>query len=489
MPKLANKHKNAELVVFADFSGGLNLALPPESIAMNEMQECVNFEFAPDTGLLRVRGGLNAVYTFNAPVTDIIKIAESRTMLVRSGDYIYKLYVAEGVTATYIGTVDGDRPASYELWGEDGAVMAFGGKLYVYDGTDVTAVTGDGAPEAAETVYVRSGRVGVTEVEGDEMRFSGVGDPTMWTDVTADDSSAKSVQIGYKDGCNIKAVAGIAGEIVIFKCPDGEPEIGRIYRLQGDYPDWAVVPYSRGSSAWNAQSVANVGSDVLFLTREGLGNLATVTEFGDYKLRWAGAKVNPAMSKELTDGCRLIHIPARGQVWVTDGQSDTVWCYHYEIGGGAWTKLKFPGLVKSVATSHGEVFLSVGNTVYNMNPRFESDGESAPIPATMKPKTIVRNNPVLLKMVTGSFTSNATSDVKLRIARLELTFPARVYGGHIAFSDDEKACLDDEPLVLPTNAVTLRKRCSIRYERLTPEVEVINGIFSLASVRLEIAEV
>ncbi|GHV41943.1 hypothetical protein FACS1894187_23940 [Synergistales bacterium] len=472
MPKLSDKHFNAELVTFADFTGGLNLSLPPESIAPNEMQECVNFEFAADTGLLRVRGGLEAVYTFSGAVTDIMKITESRTVLVRSGGDIYKLYIApepEDVTATNIGTVDGDKPASYELWGDDGAVMAFGGRLYVYDGASVTAVTSANAPTAAETVHISAGRVGVTESGADEIRYSGVGDAAMWTDNTQDASSSKSVQIGYKDGCNIKAVASIAGELIVFKCPDGEPELGRIYRLQGNYPDWAIVPYSRGSSAWNAQSVANVGSDVLFLTREGLGNLATVTEFGDYKLRWAGAKINPAMSKELSDGCRLIHIPARSQVWAADGRSDTVWCYHYEIGGGAWTKLRFPGLVKSAATSHGEVFLSVGDTVWHMSSELERDDEDTPIAAVMKSKTIMRLNQILLKMVVGSFVSNATSDVTITVGGLELVLPAGSYE--------------------EMTASILRKRCNIRSEQLTAEVSVNNGIFSLSSLRLEIAEV
>ena len=85
MPKLANKHANAELVTFSDFSGGLNLALPPENISNNELQEAVNFEFEPDTGALRTRGGLGLVHEFDEPVTDIINTLMGTSSLCAPG--------------------------------------------------------------------------------------------------------------------------------------------------------------------------------------------------------------------------------------------------------------------------------------------------------------------------------------------------------------------------------------------------------------------
>ena len=97
------------------------------------------------------------------------------------------------------------------------------------------------------------------------------------------------------------------------------------------------------------QCVANVSTDLLFLTREGLGNLGTATEYGDFKLGWAGSKINPKLSPTLTENSRMWHLPQRGQIWVSDGASNDIWVYHYQIGKGAWTRFTFTGRVTSVA--------------------------------------------------------------------------------------------------------------------------------------------
>ena len=74
MPKLSVRHGNADMLMFSDFTGGLNLSCPPESLTETEMRVADNFEFAPETGLLRVRQGLKLVHKFTKPVTDIIPV-------------------------------------------------------------------------------------------------------------------------------------------------------------------------------------------------------------------------------------------------------------------------------------------------------------------------------------------------------------------------------------------------------------------------------
>ncbi len=489
MPFLNDKHANAELITFADFAGGLNLARPPESIGEDEMQECVNFEFAPDTGLLRMRGGIMPVYTFSQSVTDIIPPAKDNLLLVKSGQRLYKLALAdssEGNHITDLGLVTGSKPVSYELWGDDGdMVMTFGARLHLYDGERVKAVTSENAPLEAEILSTRAGRVFVAENGSDAIRYSGVGDPERW--IEDKDSDAVSIEVGYKDGRGVKAMAPIAGETIVFKCPDGQPEYGRIYRLQGDYPNWSIVPYSHGSAAWNHQAVASVSSDILFLTREGLANLGTVTEYGDFKLGWAGAKINPRMSKTLTADCCLRHLPAKSQVWVLDGKSPDVWCYHYEIGKGAWTILRFPGVVKTVCSSHGDVFLGIGNTVYRMSDDFTSDN-GMPIAASLKTRTIVKRNQILVKAILARFMSTLTADAALEIDkyRMPLYFGGQ---GDRAFTDTDVAFLDDDPLVPADRVAMARARCNIRKWEITPEIVVRNGSFSMSSLVLEIAEV
>jgi hypothetical protein len=128
MPKLSNKHGNAELVMFSDFTGGLNLMRPPEAIADNEMQTAVNLEFAPDSGILRIRDGIERIYTFPQMISDIIPVPGTKTLLIRSGS----LYKLEDRSSSAVGQVDGDKPVSYEMWGESGQmIMSFGARLQI----------------------------------------------------------------------------------------------------------------------------------------------------------------------------------------------------------------------------------------------------------------------------------------------------------------------------------------------------------------------
>jgi hypothetical protein len=488
MPKLADKHSNAELVTFSDFSGGLNLARPPENIGNDELQEAVNFEFAADTGALRVRGGLALVYEFDEPVTDIINTGDGNVVLVRAGD-VYRLNIA-AQSVTDLGAVEGDKPASSELWDEESVVMCFGGPLYTYTpgaGSDLTRIDTEGSPDSAEILSVRGGRVCVASMGSDTLRVSAVGDATNWIEDSGDDSSAQHVDIGYKDGRDIRAIAATLGTILVFKCPEGQPERGRIYRLQGDFPDWAVTPYSEGESAWNAGSVANVGNDIMFLTREGMANISSVTEYGDFKLGWAGAKVNPRMSVRLSALCCLRNVPEKSQLWVLDGLSGDVWVYHYSIGGGAWTLFRFAGTVTAVGSSGGVPLAALGTKLYRMDEALESD-DGEKIDGWLKPRTIMRRNQVLLKQIMARFDSNATSEVHLRVENMEFIIKYDDTG-HEAFTDDFDAYLDDEPLVPEPMQAAIRRRCNIRRWAITPEIVVINGAFQMTLLELEIAEV
>ena len=492
MPKLANKHNNAELVTLYDFTGGLNLTRPPESIADNELQEAVNFEFAPDSGALRVRGGLVLLREFDGPVTDIIGTAEENVTLVRAGN-LYRFNTVS-LAVVGLGEADGNKPASSALWDEKSVVMCFGGHLHIYDGSALTRVTSGDAPDDAEILYVRAGRVCAASAGSDTIRISAVGDAAGWTDDSEDDSTSKSVDAGYKDGRDIRAIAATLGNTLVFKCPEGQPERGRIYRLQGDYPDWAVTPYSEGESAWNPASVANVGNDIMFLTRGGLANISSVTEYGDFKLGWAGMKVNPRMAGALSERCSLRDVPEKGQLWVLDGVSGDVWVYHYSIGAGAWTMFRFGGAVTAVGSSGGVPLVAVGERLYRIDDAIEND-DGKPIDARLKPRTIMRRNQVLLKQIMARFDSSATSEVRLCAEEMEFI---------IKNDDMIRVVYEGQGIVYPHGGMeyeivwwinrtpltaAIRRRCNIRRWEITPEVTVVNGAFKMTFLELEIAEV
>jgi hypothetical protein len=413
-------------------------------------------------------------------------------MLIRAGDNIYR--ITDSMTPEHfspslsIGEVDGDKRAAWELWADGhNVLMAFGGRLFLYDGMSVQAMDSEDAPEQVEIVLCtgRNGRVIVAESGRDTIRYSGVGDPFNWSYNT--DSDAQSIDVGYKDGCGTKGIAAIAGELIVFKCPDGQPELGRVYRLQGEFPDWTVVPFSRGSSVWNQQSIANVSNDILYLTREGLANMSTATEYGDFRLGWAGAKINPALAPTLSDFSYVAHLPVRSQLWVMDGISGSVWCYHYLVGGGAWTRLLFPGTVGAVAPANGTTYIAIGNTVYRQSDTEDSDSGQA-IHASWKPKTMIKRGQTLVKHAVTAYQSTMTADARLRISKFNLPLPLGGQGDR-ASTDDDIARLDYDPLVPWLKTSMVRHRMNIRKWEITPEITVKNGLFNLISVGLEIAEV
>ena len=486
MPRLANRHANVEPVTFG-FGGGVNLTRPGEDIGFDEMQECINFEYEQKTGALRVRGGTERVFGFPSPVTDLIHTADGNIMLARAGDTIYRLRL-NTLTMTDIGTVEGGKRASSELWGEDGLVMAFGRRLYLYDGNTLSGpVESENAPDGVEIVFVNSGRVAVAGTGSDRLRFSGVGDAECWIEDTDDDSTSRFIEIGYKDGCGIRAVVPAMGDVLIFKCPEGLPELGRIYRLQGIPGEWAVSEHARGTSAWNPNSAAVIGNDVVFLTREGAANLAAVTEYGDFKLQWAGAKVNPALAEILSPECALRNLAGMGQTWVLDG-SPGVWCCFYGVGN-AWTALRFPAAVADVIAVGGEAYLAMGDGIYHMSAAYKTDS-GAPKGASLKTGTIMRRNQILLKRIILKFDSDAAAEVRLRIEGTAADYLLkRARRERIAAIDEKIAFLDDEPLVFPDAAAVTRHRCNIRRWEITPEIVVTDGEFRASYFEIEVAEV
>ena len=460
MAKPGTRHANGTLTTFSDFTGGLNLSIAPESIGNNELSAADNFEFAPDTGTLRTRGGLSALYTFPRDIDGFIPISGGVT-LVKAGETLWRWNLTSGIgTGRDLSEHDSvyDKPPANEFWGDSFQVLAaFGGKLWMSERNgDFAPVAGRGNPPAkVERLFVREGRVFVAETGSDTLRASGVGDPSNWLEDT--DMDSVSVEVGYKDGCDIAAAVEFAGEIIVFKAPSGRPEWGRVYRLQGNYPDWSVRLYSRGVSAWNQKSVVSIPNDVLFLSRDGLMSLGTVTEYGDLRMGWAGSKVNSALAPTLSKNCRLWHLPGRHQAWASSGSGGAVWVYHYQTG--AWTKFTFGGTARAVFDDGGgKTYIGIGNTLYVMN-----DGTPCERPASVALGTIVRRGQILIKGIIAGYEAGENAAAKLKLGGYELP--------------------------LPSGAGIIRTRVNIRDWRITPGITVSGGAFSLSSLGLETAEV
>jgi hypothetical protein len=498
MAKLSTKHERQTQLSFTDFSGGLNLITPVELINNNEMQDATNFEFNANSGQFKVRGGLTAVTSFNAPIQDIIPAAGDKVALVKSAGQLFRL---EGVDVVLLGDVEGDAAATYTYWGEAADILcAFGGPIYFYDAAarTLTKVESEGAPTRVITLYYRVGRLAIAEAETDVIRYSGVGDYTQWVEDPDDDSTSKQVEIGYKDGRDITAVGELGGDLLVFKAVPGQPEYGNVYRLSGEFPNWAIELYSSGLGAWSPGAVARLGNDLLFVTKEGVASLQTSQAFGSFKQAWPGAKINPRLALTLTAATRLWLMASRGQVWVWDGVSSIVYVYHYQIGEGAWTRLSLPAGFSAAAIVTGTLYVAVGNTVYMVLDTVRQDElirsgipEPSPIQARWAGRSVQSANNILIKKVAVQY-SAAYDNANLARVNIEgfiVELPSTEQStGDIAFLDTDIAFLDEDQLV--SNAASMIvKRCQFTRRRVTPVVSAVSGAMALNSVICDIVEV
>jgi hypothetical protein len=380
----------------------------------------------------------------------------------------YGLFVAVAQNNRSIASQDGISwsemvcPPGEKSWRS----VAYGGGTFAAVGINdilMTAQDWGALPSRVEQLFIRDGRVFLIETDSDTLAASGVGDLANWRQDT--DADSIRVDIGYKDGCDMRAVVEFAGEMIAFKAPPGRPEWGRVYRLQGKYPDWSIQLYARGGSAWNPRSVVSVPNDVLFLSKGGMMSLGTVTEYGDFKIGWAGSKVNAVLAPALSENCRMWHLPSRGQAWISDGTSCDIWVYHYQIQ--AWTKFAFSEKVNAVFDDGGRTYIGMGKNLYIM-----SGDTPCEMPASLRLRTNIKRNQSLIKGIIAGYESEAGTAARLKLGGYELALP---YGGQLP---------DDD---LSTGIV--RARCNIRDWRITPEISVTGGAFSLVSLGLEVAEV
>ena len=218
MAVLSNKHgKAAQRVFFPGFDGGLNLSVPSESLAKNELKEALNVEFSPATGAMKVRGGLVWSGRFDDDVDCVVPVKGRKGFLARQAGTRNLYYFKFNNIWSVQGELSGDGDLSIAAWGDDDYVIASGGKLQKFNETGIPKVeTIENSPDECRFVFVRSGRIGV--ISGDDtIRFSGVGDCEQWDNEPDDESTGQFIEIGYKDGMNITAAVPLSRDLIVFK--------------------------------------------------------------------------------------------------------------------------------------------------------------------------------------------------------------------------------------------------------------------------------
>ena len=313
--RLSDKHNNTTTLTFANFSGGLNSTTAQEMISDNELSRCLNMDIDTQSGLLKVVDGNKNIFTppDGTKIKSVFYDIINRIWLVvdtNNAAYTIDLTADKPAFSATLGTLTGTLFPCYASW-ESGLLIASGGKLQYYNGTALVAL--ENSKDHCSAVYVKTGRVVTNDLTAENQSniyFSATGDETTWADTSGDDSTGKWTEVGYKDGGKVIAFVPMSQDMLIIKnnkC---------VYRLTGDYPNWAVVEVSRNVDCISPHAFYPEGTSVYIVGNNRMQLLDTNNFYGDIKASDIAAKVSDKLKTIDAGNPRMIYVPPLNQVWI-----------------------------------------------------------------------------------------------------------------------------------------------------------------------------
>lgn len=402
--RISSEHANQQTIRFSDFSGGLNTTDAPESIAENELSRSINVEIY--NGQLKTVAGDRAVYksssvSFDSIIYDSI---ESKMLLT---DTSRNVYLLEDGTLTSKGTLTGTTEIQYAAW-EDGVIIASGGKLQYYHGG--TLETLEGSPDVCRGAFVKQGRVWT--FYGDELKCSGVGDETAWTNDSNDSSSSQWLQVGYKDGGKIVGVCSLSSDILIFK------DNHHAYHLAGDFPNWTLSEIGRQIDCKSYHACVALGNSTLALGRTKMQAVSVTDDYGDMMARDISQKIYQDIVS-LPSTVRLRYLPSLNQVWLL---ADTHTFFFLDANTSGWFTRRYNNPVVDAVEADGAVYLLKRSGLFVLDSSLQSD-DGQDMLWRFNPKTLVSDNNYLIKRIRIDTTPLHTTyaEEKLRVGRVHLS--------------------------------------------------------------------
>ena len=477
MARLSSKHQQ-QVLVLNDFSGGLNTLLDPENIAENELQRAENWEYDSRTGRFKVVDGVLECYNAEITVNSIYYDEIHKEMLFTSGKELYKTTI-EFESHELIGELTGDMLNPIFVAFGDNILIASGGALQAYNGEELITTK---SPDA-EIVFVRFGRVIVSNSSSDYLYYSAVGDAASdkaWSDESSDDSSSKSLQIGYKDGGTITGLAPLSSDIIIFKSNN------MIYRLTNEYPNWVVSEVSRNNSCFNHNCCLQVNNDMFFFGRNGFCSLSTVFEYGSVKASEPGRKVNNTLMAVMQEDVSCLwHLPNKNQIIIKPNNDNYLWIYNYVIG--AFTMRKTNVMFNHMIYCNDECYVASGTKIGRLSSVIATEN-GVNIVSVLESKIFTSDNYYLVKkgsILLGNIVKGTGYGLIDKLM-LPLEFGD---SSDIVYLDNDVACLDDDSLADAANNQTWSKRCNMRSRALSIRLEITSGAVSIIGFKLIVTEV
>lgn len=397
--RLASKHSNQQLLELTDFTGGLNTSTTEEQIAANQLAESVNFEIQSITGLLKTVNGTKQLYRAESTrdynfVSIAYDVLNNHIVLFADNGSVFSANRNDLSQFRLIGRLSGRLTPITVVW-ESGLLVASGGKLQYIIGYQMQTISS--SPSKCNGVFVRSGRVIVFDEEN--ITYSGVGDETNWEQDSNDSSDSIWVEAGYKVGGNLIGLVNLSSDVVMIK------DNGKILKLSGEYPDWAITPVASNVACSGRLAFCNMVNNVFILGDSSIRVIETTQDYGDMKAASISDNVEREI-RELSADVKVRYITDINQIWLID-DTDTVLFYDAKLN--AFFKRRFNAKVVDVISIHSTVYVLKENGLDYLDEESYSD-EGAYLEYKLKGKTNISHNNYLLKRVVWACTGYGTSN-------------------------------------------------------------------------------
>ena len=344
--QLSNKHQRPATVTRSDFSGGLNTTNNVDGIAENQISSGVNVEADHSTGRLKSVAGTTDIFTSDAEIFAAMYDEINKRLLIVQTDKTVRIFYPETKSVSdSLGTLTGNLYPISTSW-EDGILIASGGNLQYFDGKNLTTPSYNSklAP-TANSVYIRAGRVLITD--DTKISYSAIGDEGNWTEDSGDASSSKWIEAGYKDGGNFIGMANLSQDVLMIK------NNRRVYRLSGEYPNWAINEVSRNVECSGRLSYCAVADSVFILGKNEVQVIQTTESYGDVKPENIASFVTKEIQK-LPENAIVRFVPPLSQVWFI-GKKGVVMMF--DLNFKSWYKREFNSEIVDVFSVGDEVFV------------------------------------------------------------------------------------------------------------------------------------
>ena len=452
MSQLSTKSNGDRIISRGQFNGGLNTTTVPEMIGDNQLAECVNMDFNKSTGALQTSCG--TITIFKCPngvtLTDTFYDKINNVFLaVDSNRNVYKTHLVDmdGTVQDFVkvGTLNGTLSPKAVMW-EDGLLVASGGKLQYWNGKTYNTI--ETSPDVCNGVFVKNGRVWVWYDY--RLHCSGVGDEEMWDETSSDDSSSKWLDVGYKEGeeaASIIGVTALSSDMIIIKAD------GKIYRLNGNYPNWNLLEVARNVHILNRNSYCAIQDGVFILSRNSLFYLQTTQSYGDIEPQNVAVNITNLFNDLSLEDTKMEFIPSINQIWITSRGGSVI---VYDLTFRAFLQREFKNKVVDIVGNYISVLLVRSDKVTQLMQGIFVDemysNEANPINWRFTAKTYTSFYDYLLKRVRVTYVPFSENfdeaNITMAKGKINMFVPE---GKHIAenITDITVNIVDDDRFIFP----------------------------------------